>query len=217
MPERDDAETVLFYAPRTRSFTAVWMLEELGDAIDYRLDSFLITSGRQRSEAYLAKNPMGKVPVLRHRGRHVSELGAIAIYLADLFPQAELAPAIDHGDRPEYLRWCFFSSAIFEPALAQKFFKWEVDSGTVAWGSFERMQAALLAGLKEGPYVLGDRFSMADVLVGASVRFGQQFGALDKTGVLGDYAERTQTRPAYERAAAIEAREGEKIPPSANK
>ncbi len=217
MPERDDAETVLLYAPRTRSFTALWMLEELGDALDYRLDAFEIYSGRQRGAEYLKKNPMGKVPVLLHRGRYVSELGAIGIYLADLFPKAGLAPAVDHEDRGEYLRWCFFSSAIFEPALAQKFFKWEVPSGTVAWGSFERMHAALLAGLEKSPYVLGDTFSMADVLVGASVRFGQQFGALAKDGVLGDYAARTQARPAYERALKIEAREGEKIPPPEKK
>lgn len=212
MPERADAETVLYFAPRTRSSTALWMLEELGDHLDYRLDSFDILSGRQRSAEYLAKNPMGKVPVLFHRGRHVAELGALAIYLADAFPEAGVGPAIDAPDRPDFLRWCFFASAIIEPCLAEKFYKWEIPSGRVAWGNFARMHAALVRGLEGKPYLLGEQFSMADVVVGAGVRFGLLFGAIDEEPPLTDYVERLSARPAFVRAEAIEAREGERFP-----
>lgn len=212
MPERDDANTTLYYAPRTRSLTALWMLEELGDELEYRLESFDIMSGRQRSPEYLARNPMGKVPVLQHRGRHVAELGAMAIYIADAFPKANLGPGIDAPERPDFLRWCFFSSAIIEPCLAEKMFKWDVPSGQVAWGSYDRMLRALLEGLETGPYLLGEQFSTADVLVGAGVRFAQMFGVMEKSGPLGEYVARLTARPAFERAAAIEAREGERFP-----
>ena len=215
VPENAEAETVLHYAPRTRAFTALWLLEELG--IDYRLDAFNIYSGRQREPEFLAINPMGKVPAVTHAGQHVSELGAIAIYFADLFPDAGLAPAMDDLKRADYLRWCFFASAIMEPSLGEKFLKWEAPSGQMAWGSFDRMMAALLGGMDNGPYLLGEAFSAADILVGSSVRFGQMFGAFDKDGPLGDYTGRLKAREAFQRASAIEKRVGEEIPPPAKK
>jgi glutathione S-transferase len=157
---------------------------------------------------------MGKVPVVVHDGTPVAELGAIAIYLSDRFPDAGLAPAIDDPKRADYLRWCFFASAIIEPCLGEKFFKWEIPAASVAWGSFDRMMTTLTEGLKQGPYLLGDQFSAADVLVGSNVRFGHMFGAIPNEGVTAEYVARLTAREACARAAVIERREGERFPPT---
>lgn len=205
-----DANLRLHYAPRTRSFTALWLLEELG--LPYELESFTLQSGHNLSEEFRALNPMRKVPVVVHDGVPVSELGAIAIYLADRFPEAGLAPAIDDVHRPVFLRWCFFSSAIIEPALDQKIFKWDAPPArSVAWGSFERMHETLLSGLEPGPWLLAERFTAADVLVGSSARFALMFGGLEKQGPIADYVARLSEREAFARAQAIEAREAERL------
>ena len=151
---------------------------------------------------------MGKVPLVVHAGQPVPELGAMAIYLADRFPDAGLAPAVDDPRRADYLRWCFFASAIMEPAFGEAFFKWSVPAASVAWGSFAQMLEVLTAGLADGDWLLGDRFTAADVLVGSSAIFGTLFGVLPKDGPIAEYVARCQARPAAQRATAIEAREG---------
>ncbi|HVH99323.1 MAG TPA: glutathione S-transferase family protein [Enhygromyxa sp.] len=200
----------LYFAPRSRALTALWLLEELGLA--YELESFDLNSGRHKQPDFLALNPMGKVPLVVCDGIPVSETGAIAIYLADRFPSAGLAPAFDDPQRPAYLRWMLFSSGVLEPAFGQKFFKWEVPARSVAWGSFEQMQDVLIAGVSSSEWLLGDRFSAADVVVGAGARFGVMFGAFEKTGPIADYVGRLTARPAFQRAQAIEQREGERFP-----
>jgi glutathione S-transferase len=202
----------LYFAPRTRAFTALWLLEELG--VDYALESFDLASGRHKQADYLALNPMGKVPLVVDDGVPVSEMGAIAIYLADRFAAgpARLTPAIDDRRRPEFLRWVLFAAGVIEPAYGQKFFKWDVPAQSVAWGSFEQMLEVLEAGVREGPWLLGDQFSAADVVVGSSARFGLMFGALDQTGPIADYVARLSAREAFVRALAIEQREGERFP-----
>lgn len=200
----------LHYAPRTRSFTALWLLEELGVAYD--LDSFDMHSGRHKQPDFLALNPMGKVPLVVCDDVPVSETGAIAVYLADRFPAAGLAPALDDPQRPAYLRWMFFHSGVFEPALGQKFFKWEVPARSVAWGSFEQMRDVLTAGVEDSQWLLGDRFSAADVVVGAGARFGLMFGAFENEGPIADYVSRLTAREGFQRAQAIEQREGERFP-----
>ena len=212
MPETDDASLVLYYAPRTRSFTALWLLEELG--VPYRLESFAIHSGRHRKPDFLALNPLGKVPVVLDEDTPVAELGAMAIYLADRHrDRAELSPASDAPARAAFLRWCFFASAIIEPAYGEKLLGWETPPGTVAWGSFERTMTALEAGLVPGPYLLGDAFSAADALVASALRFGMLFGALDKgREPFAGYVAHVSARPAFARARAIEAREGKRFP-----
>ena len=200
----------LYFAPRSRALTALWLLEELGLA--YELESFDLNSGRHKQPDFLALNPMGKVPLVVCDGIPVSETGAIAIYLADRFPSAGLAPAIDDPQRPAYLRWMLFSSGVLEPAFGQKFFKWEVPARSVAWGSFEQMQDVLIAGVSSSEWLLGDRFTAADVVVGAGARFGVMFGAFEKTGPIADYVGRLTARPAFQRAQAIEQREGERFP-----
>jgi glutathione S-transferase len=213
MTELADAERTLYYAPRTRAFTALWLLEELG--LDYRLESFDLGSGRHKQPDFLALNPMGKVPVVVDRSVPVSELGAIAIHLADRYPEARLAPAIDGSQRPSYLRWVFFASAIMEPALAEKFFQWQVPASRVAWGSFAQMLEVVTAGVSQGPWLLGDTFTAADVLVGSGLRYAQLFGAIPREGATGDYVGRLVERAAFQRAAAIEERERKRFPPPA--
>ncbi len=203
-----------YYAPRTRAFTTLWLLEELG--VDYELESFDFESGRHKQPDYLAQNPMGKVPLVVHDGVPVSETGAIAIYLSDRFAgqpgTTKLAPAIDDPRRPAYLRWVFFVAGVFEPALAQKFFKWEVSPSTVAWGSFEQMSEVLRDGVAGPGWLLGDEFTAADVVVGASARFGLLFGAFEKEGPIADYVARVTAREGFARADAIEARESQRFP-----
>lgn len=117
----DPVDIVLHYAPRTRSFSALWLVEELGH--DYRLQSFAMASRHHKSPEFMQMNPMGKVPVVVVGETPVSELGAIAIYLADRFPEAKLAPGVEDPQRADFLRWVFFASAIMEPALGEKLLK----------------------------------------------------------------------------------------------
>ena len=200
-----------FYAPRTRAFTTLWLLEELG--VEYALESFDISSGRHKQADFLALNPMGKIPVVVHDGTSVAETGAIAIYLSDLFKTNALSPSPSDPKRADYLRWLFFASGVLEPAYGEKFFKWEnIPSSSVAWGSFDQMLKTLTDGIGDGPWLLGDTFSAADVVVGNGMRFGQMFGVMPKDGALGAYAERLMARDAFKRAQAIEDREDERFP-----
>lgn len=200
----------LHYAPRSRSITALWLLEELG--VPYELESFDLDSGRHKQADFLALNPMGKVPLVVCDGIPVAETGAIAIYLADRYPRAELAPALDDSQRPAYLRWILFASGVIEPAFGEKFFKWEVPARSVAWGSFAQMRESLTLGVEDSEWLLGDRFSAADVVVGSAARFGVQFGAFENAGPIADYVARLTAREGFTRAWTIEQREGERFP-----
>mgnify|MGYP000338976987 CR=1 FL=1 len=206
-----DSGLTLYFAPRTRSFTALWLLEELG--VSYDLESFDINTGRHKQPDFLALNPMGKVPLAVHDGVPISELGAITIYLADRFAARGLAPALDDPDRPAYLRWIFFASAIIEPAYMCKATQWEVPAATAAWGSYDGMVEVLRDGLKQGPWILGDRMTAADIQLGSVVRFGQNFGLLSSEGVLGEYVARVCELESFARAMAIEERESARFPP----
>lgn len=204
-------QLTLYYAPRTRSFGALWLLEELGEK--YRLESFDIQTGRHKQADYLALNPMGKVPLVVDGGLPVCELGAIAIYLADAYPDAGLGPVATDSLRPAFLRWIFFSSAIMEPAYGQKLFKWEVPAVSASWGSFDQMLAVLTEAVRENSWLLKNTFSSADVLVGATLRFGQMIEIIPKDGPVGEYIKRLQARDAFKRAEEIELRESERFPP----
>lgn len=200
----------LYFAPRSRGFTALWLLEELG--VPYHLESFDLNAERHKQPDYLALNPMGKVPLVLDGGIPVSETGAIAIYLSDKYRTTPLSPALDAPERAAFLRWVLFSSGVMEPAYGEKFFKWTVPARSVAWGSFDDMMRVLTDGLSPGPYLLGDTFSAADVVVGATARFGVMFGVIPKDGPVAAYVTRLTERPAFQRAAAIEACEAERFP-----
>lgn len=213
MSDATTPNLTLYFAPRTRSFAALWLLEELGEP--YQFESFDFASGRHKQVEYLALNPMGKVPLVMDGETPVPEIGAMAIYLADRYDAAGLAPALTDAARAAYLRWMFFASAIMEPAYAQKLFEWGVSPSTVAWGSFEQMMEVLANGLAEGPWLLGETFSAADVAVGNNLVFGQMIGLIPQDGPIGEYLARLKTREAFQRAEVIEMREGERFPVAA--
>lgn len=192
----------LYFAPRSRSFTALWLLEELG--VPYEIERFDIASGRHKQPDYLQLNPMGKVPLVVDDGVPVAETAAIAIHLSDRHRQTVLSPAIDDPDRAAFLRWTVFAPGVIEPAFAEKFANATPRPSNHAWGSFDQMLEVASAGVTPGPFLLGDRFSAADVVVGASLRFGLLFGIVPKEGAIAAYVARLSSREAFQRALAIE-------------
>lgn len=194
----------LYWCPRTRASRALWLIEELGEP--FELVEVDLRDAESRSNPdFLSASPMRKVPALRDGEVTVADSAAIGLYLADRYPRAGLAPAIDAPERGRYLFWMTFLPGVIEPAMAQKFNGWETEPATIGWGNFERMIETLENGLAEGPWLLGDPFSAADVMAGSSVNFMSMFGILPDSAVLKSYLERCQARPAYARAMAREA------------
>lgn len=190
------SETItLFHAPNSRSTGTLILLEELG--APYDLHVLNLQAGEQRQADYLAVNPMGKVPAIRHRDALVTEQVAIYIYLADLFPQAGLAPGLDDKRRGPYLRWMVFYAACFEPAAVDKAMKREPGPLAMSpYGTFETVMSTLTAQLEAGPYILGQDFSAADVLWGGALGWMVAFGIVPASPVINAYVERVSTRPA---------------------
>jgi glutathione S-transferase len=201
MPILDEAPRAFYYAPQTRSRTILWLLEEL--ELPYRLETVVLSEGRHRQPDYLALNPLGKVPLLVEDGTPVAETGAIIAYLTE--KHGRLTPPLASPDRAAYLRWLFFAAGVIEPAMGEVFFGWDVPTGQVSWGSFERMMAALRAGLDAAdPFLLGADFTGADIAVASMCRFGIAFGAMPKDGAIADYVARCTARDGFARADAIE-------------
>lgn len=191
----------LHHAALSRSSTALWMLEEIGEP--YELHVLDLKAGEQRHPAYLAINPMGKVPALEHAGVLVTEVGAICLYLADAFPRAGLAPAIDDPLRGPYLRWMFFQGNAFEPALIDRALKREPGPASMLpYGDFDTTVATAATAVRRGPWFLGDRFTALDVYFGASIRWTMSFGLLPKLPEFTSYVSRLEERPAFRRATA---------------
>ncbi|WP_137388746.1 glutathione S-transferase family protein [Rhodoligotrophos defluvii] len=196
------SDEIVFYSnPRSRALIVHWMLEEVG--AKYRTVTLDLQKGEQRQPDYLAINPMGKVPAIVHRGNVVTETPAIIAYLADAFPDAGLAPAVDDPARGPYYRWLFFGGSCFEPALLDKMMKRPPvePAGMTGHGSYEDVLASLKTALTPGPYLLGERFSAADVYIGSELGWAIKFGApgLDTEPVITDYVSRMASRPAFMR------------------
>ncbi len=186
-------EIVLYTNPMSRGRIARWMLEEVGQP--YRVE-VLGYGTTMKAPEYLALNPMGKVPAIVHRGAVVTEVAAICAYLADAFPEAGLLPEPGPA-RAAYFRWLFFAAGPLEAAVVNRTLKVEVapdKAGFVGYGSFERVMDVLEAALSQGDYIAGDRFSAADVYVGAHVGFGLQFGSYEKRPVFEAYHARLAAR-----------------------
>ena len=196
-------EIVFYHNPRSRSQMVHWMLEEA--SAPYRIVPIDFEKGEHKASAFLAINPMGKLPTIVHRGVVVTETAAIIAYIADNFPKAGLAPEPEDARRGAYYRWLFFGAGCFEPALLDKMMKRpEVErKAAVGWGSYEEVLAALKTALAGGPYLLGETFSAADVYVGSEIRFAMMFGAPGLKGekVFDDYVARLSARPAAQRTA----------------
>jgi glutathione S-transferase len=190
---------VHYHAPNTRSSAIRWLFEELG--VPHELKVFNTKKGEHKSPEYLAINPMGKVPAISHNGQVVTETGAICIYLADLFPEAGLAPKIGEADRAPYLRWIVFYHSAVEPAIVDHSLKREAGpSSMLPYGSYDETINALASALAKGPYLLGERFSAADVLIGSSVRWMLLFKMLPERPEFTRYAAQLSERPALKRA-----------------
>ena len=194
----------LYHSPNTRSTGALILLEELG--ADYDLHLLDMKSGEQRGAAYLAVNPMGKVPALRHGEAIVTEQVAVFLYLADLYPEAGLAPPIGDPLRGPYLRWMTFYAASFEPALVDLAMKRDpAPQSTAPYGDYDTMLATLTGQLSRGPWMLGERFSAADVLWGTALRWTTMFKLVPESPLFADYIARVAARPASARARAKDA------------
>jgi glutathione S-transferase len=197
-------EIVLYTNPMSRGRIARWMLEEVGRP--YRVE-LLEYGTTMKAPAYLAMNPMGKVPALRHRGMTVTECAAICAYLADAFPETGLAPAFDDPARGTYLRWLFFGAGPMEAAVTARSLGLLAPAdkaGMAGYGAFDQMVDALETAVEAGPYILGDRFSAADVYVGSQIGWGLQFRTLPERPSFAAYAERILTRPAAVRARQLD-------------
>jgi glutathione S-transferase len=194
----------LYWSPRSRSFSAIWLMEESGLPYERMLTD--ISTGAQKAPEYLAVNPMGKVPGLQDGDAALGEAAAICAYVADRYPETNLAPAVTDPLRARYLQWLFFSPSCIEPAIIQIYTKLEVPPSTAAWGSATQTFDVLDAALQKGPWILGEKFSAADVMIGSGLNFAvRMFKMLPSRPSFDAYLERIVARPAFQRAEKIAA------------
>lgn len=194
------AELIFYTNPMSRGQIARWALHEAG--ADYQQ---VIVDWANKPQALLDANPMGKVPTIVHAGKTVSEAAAICAYLADAFPDAGLAP--EGGERADYYRWLFFAAGPVEQAVTSRsmgFEPSEEQQGMAGFGSFDRTIDTLDAKFEHDDYVCGDRFTMADVYVGAQIDWGLAFKSMPERDSLAAYAARIRERDAYQAAKAID-------------
>lgn len=197
-------DIVLYTNPMSRGRIARWMLEEVGQPYDTVVLDYATT---MKAPDFLALNPMGKVPTLTHRGVAVSECAAICAYLADAFPQAGLAPGLDDPMRGPYLRWMFFAAGPVEAAVTARSLGLLAPAdkaGMVGYGTFDAVIDTLETAVTEGPYILGERFSAADVYVGSQIAWGLQFKSIPERPAFAAYAARITAREAAVRARALD-------------
>jgi glutathione S-transferase len=194
----------LYWCPKSRSFRALWMLEEIGRPYERALID--IRSDGQNDAEFRAANPMAKVPALADGPAKLGESAAICAYLAERFPEARLAPPLGDPARARYLYWLFYSPACIEPAFTQKFTGFELPTRAAGWGSFERVISVLDEALAEGPWILGEKFSAADVMIGSDLFYGMEtFKIVEPKPAFAAYVARCKARPAMQRALAIDA------------
>lgn len=199
-------ELVLYHVIPSRSSQVHWMLEEIGQP--YRLVVLDRKKGENRTPEYLALNPAGKVPTLVHNGVAISETSAICCYLADLFPEAGLNIPIGHKLRGVYLKWLFYGPSCLEPAIIDRKFPRAPIVGTdpaairgaLGWGDFETVMSILTRAVSTTPFLLGEQFTAADLIIGGGIRWGMFVKALPETREFKAYVERVTSRPAWLRA-----------------
>ncbi|MGE6740207.1 glutathione S-transferase family protein [Allorhizobium pseudoryzae] len=194
---------VLYTNPMSRGRIARWMLEEVGVPYEVKVVAY---GPQMKSPDYLAINPMGKVPALQHGENVVTECAAIIAYLADVFPEANLAPKTD-AERAAYYRWMFFAAGPLEAAVTNRSLGVVIPDdkrGMVGYGSYEKVVDTIETALSKTPYAAGDRFTGADVYVGSHLMWGMQFGSIDKRPALEAYVARLASRPAHLRATELD-------------
>lgn len=197
------ADLIFYHNPQSRGRIVRWMLEEVGAPYETEI----VPYDQLKSERYLAVNPMGKVPALKHGQHVVTECAAICAYLADVFPQARLGPSDD--EKADYYRWFFYAAGPVEAAVSNQAMGWVPTperERMFGYGNFDKVIAVLDELLSLRDYVCGDRFTAADVYLGSQIMFPMQFGLLPEKDSFVRYRERLQARDAYKRANDIDTR-----------
>jgi glutathione S-transferase len=195
------ADLIFYTNPQSRGRIIRWMLEEVGQPYETEI----IPYDQIKGERYLAVNPMGKVPAIRHKDHVVTECAAICAYLADMFPQANLGPSAE--EKADYYRWLFYAAGPVEQAFTNRAQGWEVPADKermFGYGNYDRVVAVLDELLSLRDYVCGDRFTAADVYVGSQIMFPMQFGMLPERESFVRYRDRLHAREAYQRANDID-------------
>jgi glutathione S-transferase len=199
------ADELIFYTnPQSRGRIARWMLEEVGQPYQTEILDYATT---MKAPAYLAVNPMGKVPALRHGEIVVTETAAICAYLADAFPGARLAPLPGDRQRGPYYRWLFFSAGPIEAAVSNKALGFVVPAERermIGYGNIEHVMSALERAVSASDYLAGDSFTAVDLYVGSQLGFGMMFGTIEKRPAFERYWQRISARPACKRARELD-------------
>jgi glutathione S-transferase len=197
-------ELVFYTHPMSRGRIVRWMLEEVGQPYETRVMDYATTL---KAPEYLAINPMGKIPAIRHGEAVVTETAAICAYLADAFPQAGLAPPPGDPRRAPYYRWLLFGGGPVESVVVSTALGVQVkpeQKRLVGWGDAADTLNVLEAAVSAGDYIAGDSFSAADLYISSQLGWGMQFGAIEKRPAFERYSERMQSRPAAVRAREID-------------
>ena len=192
----------LYHSAPSRSMIARWMLEEVGEP--YEVHVLNLQKGEQKRPEYLAVNPMGKVPALVHDDVVVTEVAAICCYLADAFPEAGLAVPVGERERGAYLRWLFFGPGSLEPAIVDRLLKRDAgNSASLGYGDFETTMDAVAKAIAGRPYIVGERFTAADVVVGSNILWGMNLvKVIPERPEFRAYVQRISQRPASQRSFA---------------
>ena len=192
----------LYWSPRSRSFTALWLMEETKQPYERVLVD--ISTGAQKKLEYLAVNPMGKVPALKDGEATLAEAAAICAYVAERYPEAKLAPPVGGPLRAKYLYWLFFAPGCVEPAMVQIATKIEMNPVAAGWGDAQRVFDVLDAALEKGPWILGEDFSAADIVIGSALNFSVRlFKMVPSRPSFDAYIARCVARPAFQVAEKL--------------
>ena len=196
------ADLTLYHAAPSRSSVTLWMLEELGVPYDIKL--LKLSEGDQLKPDYLAINPMGKVPAIKHKDVVITESAAICTYLADAFPEKKLNVPLGDPRRGPYLKWLFFGPGCFEPAVIDRAAprKEEARRAMLGYGDFDTAMNVVAKAVEKGPWILGEQFTAADVVIGSNVRWGTIFKLVPERPEFTAYSARIAARPAAQRAEA---------------
>jgi glutathione S-transferase len=196
------AKLTLYHAAPSRSSIPHWMLEEIGEPYDLHLLS--LKNGDNRKPDYLAVNPMGKVPALKHGDTIITESAAICAYLADEFPRAKLNVPVGDPRRGLYLKWLFFGPSCIEPAIMDRAFPraGEAQRSALGYGDFDTTMDVVAKAVAPGPCLLGEQFTAADVVIGSTLRWGMMFKLIPERPEFTACVARLAERPALQRAEA---------------
>src|SRR6201987_2120531 len=196
------ADLTLYHIAPSRSSIVLWMLEEIGEPYDIHLLS--MKKGSNRKPDYLAINRMGKVPALKHGDAVITASAAICAYLADEFPRAKLNVPIGTPRRGIYLKWLFFGPSCIEAAMIDRASprKEEARRAMLGYGDFDTLMDVTAKAVAKGPFLMGEQFTAADVIVGSTLRWGMMFKLLPERPEFVAYTNRLAARPALQRAEA---------------